>query len=108
VQALPITITALKFMATNESEPEMNQEKTAQKQTRDGQLMWQTEVLMNGDGRKSEIIIIKTVGEKPKVTEGQKLNVADFAIAPWEMNGNKGHKFTASSITPAVATGKAA
>lgn len=80
--------------------PKMDQNGNQRSEKGTGRLMWSTQVfVLDEDG--GEVITITTAGEKPNVTVGQFVTLAQLEAIPWATNGRNGTAFRATELKPA-------
>jgi hypothetical protein len=103
VKSLPLDASQFRFLAVSEVEAVLDFNTKAPKLDRNGQPVYSLDVLATRDGHKGEVVTVKIAGEKPTVTEGQKLRITGLEATPWENNGRTGISFTATKIEPATA-----
>jgi hypothetical protein len=108
VKSLPLDASQFRFLAVSEPEVVTDFNTKAPKLDRNGQPVFSLDVLFTREGHKGEVVTVKVAGEKPTVSEGQKLRLSNLEATPWENNGRTGVSFTASKIEPATAASKAA
>jgi hypothetical protein len=108
VKSLPLDASQFRFLAVSEVEAVVDFTTKAPKADRNGQPVFSLDVLFTREGHKGEVITVKVAGNKPQLTEGQKLRISGLEATPWENNGRSGVSFTATEIAPATASKAAA
>jgi len=107
VKSLPLDASQFRFLAVSEADAVVDFTTKVPKADRNGQPVFSLDVLFSREGHKGEVVTVKVAGDKPVVTEGQKLRITGLEATPWENNGRSGISFSATSVQSATASQKA-
>lgn len=97
-----VDTTGMRFFCVKTAEPAIDFQTKRPKATRDGEPIFEVQVVALGDDGESGLLTLRLIGEQPrKLAEGTPLRVAGLVAVPWEIDGRSGITYRAEQVQPA-------
>ncbi|MDP8929993.1 MAG: hypothetical protein M3O70_15850 [Actinomycetota bacterium] len=96
---LPIDTGRMRFFCVKAAEPVLDFQTKRPRATRDGEPMYEVQVVGLRDDGESGLMTVRLVGEHPqKLAEGNLLTISGLVAVPWEIDGRSGISYRADRV----------
>lgn len=96
---LPIDTGRMRFFCVKAAEPVLDFQTKRPRATRDGEPMYEVQVVGLSDDGESGLLTVRLVGPQPaKVAEGTPVAIAGLVAVPWEIDGRSGISYRAERL----------
>lgn len=99
---LPIDTGRMRFFCVKAAEPVLDFQTKRPRATRDGEPMYEVQLVGLSDDGESGLFTVRLIGEQPpKVAEGSPVTIAGLVAVPWEIDGRSGISYRGERLQAA-------